>query len=553
MLGNAPAEDPHDHTCTCLRLQERLLSATRPTRAVAAVTGDDDTLVLPSRTRGARVLDWFERIGNRFPDPVVLFLAALMATWAASSLLAGRDFGLIDPRTRAPLQVHDQLTLPAFTAFLVGATQAFVSFPPLGMVLVMVIGVAVAERSGLVAGALRGVLSVASPRLLTPLVVAAGLVGHVMSDGAVIIVVPLGGALFYVAGRHPLAGILAAFAPMSGAIFANFFPTALEAIVAGFSETGARIVAPGYGVNPLSNYWLAIAVAIAVVPVSWWLVDRVVEPRLAAVAVDGDPALMPSAPPLVARERYGLWAASAAALVLAGAFTWIVAPTVSPLRAPDGSLTGPGSPLMQGLIPLMLVFTLVPSLAYGVVAGTIRNHRQVVEGMATAMSAMGYYIVMVFFAALFTKAFTDSNMGALIALQGAEVLRALALPAAVTIVGIVLLTAAIDFLVPSASAKWALLAPILIPMLMSVGIAPEFTQVAFRVGDGPVNLMTPLMPYFPLILSFCRRYVTGYGVGSLMSLLLPFGVVFLVLQTGMVLLWWGLGLPLGIGGRYVFP
>jgi len=262
---------------------------------------------------------------------------------------------------------------------------------------------------------------------------------------------------------------------------------------------------------------------------------------------------MPTAPPLTSRERRGLWIAAATALALAWGFASIVAPPLSPMRASDGSLTGPGSPVMQGLIPLMLVLTLVPSLAYGIAAGTIRGHRQVVDAMASAMSAMGYYIVMVFFAALFTKAFADSNIGALIALQGAEALRSAAMPPAVTILGIVLLTAAIDFLVPSASAKWALLAPILVPMLMSVGIAPELTQAAFRVGDGPVNLMTPLMPYFPLVLSFCRRYVTGFGVGTLMSLLLPFGVIYLALQVAMLLAWWGLGLPLGIGGRYVFP
>jgi aminobenzoyl-glutamate transport protein len=160
---------------------------------------------------------------------------------------------------------------------------------------------------------------------------------------------------------------------------------------------------------------------------------------------------------------------------------------------------------------------------------------------------------MVFFAALFTKAFADSNVGALIALKGAVALRALAMPPFVTILGVVLLTAAIDFLVPSASAKWALLAPILVPMLMSVGIAPELTQAAFRVGDGPVNLVTPLMPYFPLMLSFCRRYVKGFGVGTLMALLLPFGLLYLALQAGMLMLWWGLGIPLGIGGRYTYP
>ena len=507
----------------------------------------------PARSLAFRLLDQFERIGNRFPDPVVLFLGALFATWLLSSLLAGQDFGLTDPRTGAPLRVNDQLTLTAFSVFLAGMTQAFVTFAPLGMVLVMVIGVAVAERSGLVGGALRGVLSIASPRLLAPLVASAALAGHVMSDGALIIVVPLGGALFYVAGRHPLAGIVAAFAPMSGALFANFFPYALDAIVAGFSESGARIVDAGYRVNPLSNYWLALATAVAVVPVTWWLVERVVEPRLRAVAVDGDPALMPSAPPLTSRERRGLWLALAVAVLLASAFAWAVAPSASPMRAADGSLTGSGSPVMQGLIPLMLVFTLLPSLVYGLVAGTIRNHRQVVEAMATTMSSMGYYVVLVFFAALFTKAFADSNLGALIALEGAGALRALALPAAVTIVGIVLLTAALDFLVPSASAKWALLAPILVPMLMSVGIAPELTQAAFRVGDGPVNLVTPLMPYFPLVLAFCRRYVTGFGIGSLMSLVLPFGVAYLILQTGLLLLWWGLGIPLGIAARYAYP
>jgi len=520
---------------------------------MAAPTEEDAALAPPARSRAARVLDWFERVGNRFPDPIVLFLAALAATWVASSLLAGRDFGLIDPRTSAALQIKDQLTVRAFASFVVGTTQAFVSFPPLGMVLVMVIGVAVAERSGLVGAALRGILSLASPRLLTPLVAVAAIAGHVMSDGAIIIVVPLAGALFYVAGRHPLAGILAGFAPMAGAMFANFLPYALDPIVAGFSEMGAQIIAPAYRVNPLSNYWLAIATAVVVVPATWWLVEGVVEPRLRGVAVDGDPALMPSAPPLTPRERRGLWIAAATAIALAAGFASIVAPPLSPMRAPDGSLTGPGSPIMQGLIPLMLVLTLVPSLAYGIAAGTIRGHRQVVDAMAAAMSAMGYYIVMVFFAALFTKAFADSNIGALIALQGAETLRAAAMPPAVTILGIVLLTAAIDFLVPSASAKWALLAPILVPMLMSVGIAPELTQAAFRVGDGPVNLMTPLMPYFPLVLSFCRRYVTGFGVGTLMSLLLPFGVIYLALQVAMLLLWWGLGLPLGIGGRYVYP
>jgi aminobenzoyl-glutamate transport protein len=510
-------------------------------------------VVTPVRSRAGGILDLLERIGNRFPDPVILFLAALALTWLSSHLLADRVFGLTDPRTGHPLRVIDQLTLRAFASFVSGMTQAFVGFAPLGMVLVMVIGVGVAERSGLVGGALRGVLAIAPPRLLTPLVVIAALGARVLSDSATVIVVPLAAALFFVAGRHPLVGIVAGFAPLFGAMFANLFPSGLDAILAAFSESGARLIAPHYTVNPLNNYWVGLAIAAAVLPLTWWLLERVVEPRLAAVHVDGDVELMPVAAPLRARERRGILAACATVLALIVALVWAAASVDSPLRAADGSLTGPGSPLMTGMIPLLLILTLLPSIAYGMVAGTIRSHRDVVDGMAATMSSMGYYIVMVFFAALFTKAFADSNIGALLALEGADLLRALGMSVPVTIVGIVLLTAGIDVLVPSASAKWALLAPILVPMLMSVGIAPDLTQAAFRVGDGPINLLTPLMPHFPLVLAFCRRYVKGFGVGTLMSLVLPFGIAYLVLQTVVLLIWWGAALPLGIGARYVYP
>lgn len=507
----------------------------------------------PARAGTTRLLDALERLGNRFPDPVVLFLGALGLTWVASALLAGRDFGLIDPRTARPLQVVDQLTLEALVSFFTGMTQAFVTFAPLGMVLVMVIGVGVAERSGLVGGILRGVLAVAPARLLTPIVVAAAVFAHVLSDSAVIVVVPLAGALFFVAGRHPLAGIVASFGALYGVLFASFVPLGLDAIMAGFSQSAARLIAPTYQVNPLANYWLAVMTACITVPVTWWVVERVVEPRIASMVVDGDPGLMPAAPVLTTRERRALWSAAATVLVLAGAFAWAAGPADSPFRAADGSLTGPGSPVMLALIPLLLMSALLPSLAYGVVAGTLRSHRDAIEGMTTTMSSMGYYIVMVFFAAQFTRAFGESNIGALLALEGTRTLQALHMPTAVMIVGVIVLAAVLDVVVPSASAKWALLAPILVPMLMGVGIAPELTQAAFRVGDGPVNLVTPLMPYFPLVLAFCRRYVTGFGLGSLMALVFPLGVTYLLMQTIVLLVWWGLGLPLGVGGRYVYP
>ena len=505
------------------------------------------------RRLATRWLDAVERVGNRCPDPILLFLMALLATWLLSHLLVGVDFGLADPRTGAALRINDQLTLTAMAAFIGGMTQAYVTFPPLGMVLVMVLGVGVAERSGLLGAMLRGVLTVAPRRLLTPLLVVSAILAHVLSDSAVVVVLPLGAALFFVAGRHPLLGIVATLAPLMGILFANLIPISLDAILAGFTESGARVLAPAYQVTPLNNFWLAFATAIVAVPATWWMVDRVVEPRVANLAVDGDPSLMPSAPALMACERRGLWAAAGMVTVVATSVTWVSWAADSPFRAPDRSLTGAGSPLMRGMTPLLLLMAVLPSLVYGRLAGTLRSHRDAIEGMTATMSSMGYYLVMVFFAALFTKAFAESNIGALIAVKGADLLRSLGFPAAVTIVGVIVLTFSLDIVVPSASAKWALLAPILVPMLMGVGISPHLTQAAFRIGDGPMNLMSPLFPYFPLVIAFSRRYVTTCGLGTIMSLVLPLGIMYLVLQTSLLLVWWFLDLPLGIGAAYRYP
>ncbi|MBA2355327.1 MAG: AbgT family transporter, partial [Acidobacteria bacterium] len=222
----------------------------------------DPAPIASRRTLAGRWLDTVERIGNRCPDPILLFVIALGVTWVLSRLLVGVDFGLADPRTGQPLRINDQLTLEAMATFLGGMTQTYVTFPPMGMVLVMVLGVGVAERSGLLGAALRGVLAIAPPRLLTPLLVLAGILAHVLSDSAVVVVLPLGAALFYVAGRHPLLGIVATLAPLMGLMFANVIPISLDAILAGFTESGARLLAPSYQVTPLNNFWLALATAV---------------------------------------------------------------------------------------------------------------------------------------------------------------------------------------------------------------------------------------------------------------------------------------------------
>jgi aminobenzoyl-glutamate transport protein len=208
---------------------------------------------------------------------------------------------------------------------------------------------------------------------------------------------------------------------------------------------------------------------------------------------------------------------------------------------------------MQSIVPLIFFLFLLPGVAYGMVAGTVHTHRDVIAGMSKSMSTMGYYIVMAFFAAQFTAAFGQSNLGALVALKGAAILQALQMPGQVTIVGIILLTATVNLLVGSASAKWALLAPIFVPMLMQVGLSPELTQAAYRVGDSTANIITPLMPYFPLVVVFAKRYTKDAGIGTIASMMMPYPVTLIVLWTLFLLAYWGLGIPLGLQAPYTYP
>jgi aminobenzoyl-glutamate transport protein len=225
-------------------------------------------------------------------------------------------------------------------------------------------------------------------------------------------------------------------------------------------------------------------------------------------------------------------------------------PEGSAWRAGDGRITAATAPLMRSIVPLIFLLFILPGIVYGYVSGSVKTHRDIIAGMTQAMSGMSYYIVMAFFAALFIAEFGRSNLGALFALQGAAWLKAAAMPGAITVTGIILITGLINLFVGSASAKWALLAPIMVPMLMQLGISPDLTQAAYRVGDSSTNIITPLMPYFPLVVVFCQRYVTRTGIGTVVAMMLPYSVGFLVVWTGFLLLYWAIGLPLGLEAQY---
>ena len=512
----------------------------------------------PVAPRGwiARSLDVVERVGNRLPDPVVLFLLLMVVAWLVSWWLSGVSFSEIDPRTGQPLQIQNQLAGESLTAFMSKMVGTFTSFPPLGVVLVAMLGLGVAEHTGFISALLRAAMSVTPRVLLTPALIAVGILSHVAVDAGYVLVIPLGAVIFYAAGRHPLAGIAAAFAGVSGGFSATLgVPSSLDPLLAGLTQTAAQLVDPSVVVNPLNNFVFTTVSSALIILVGWVLTDLVIEPRLRATRVDADPAELPTQEPLAPHERRGLlWSGLAAALAVA-ALLLTMLPADTPWAAPPGEdgqreLLVSAAPLMQSIVPIIFITFLIPGVVYGVASGSVKTHRDVVAGMAKSMSGMGYYIVMAFFCAQFIFAFGQSNLGALLAIKGANALREMALPIGVTLAGIVLLSSLVNLLVGSASAKWALIGTIMVPMLMQLGVSPDLTQAAYRIGDSSTNIITPLMPYFPLIVVFCRRYVKDSGIGTLVALMLPYSIALLVTWTALLLAFWGLGIPLGVGSTY---
>jgi len=500
-----------------------------------------------------RFLNGIETAGNKLPDPAILFVIALVLVWILSALLSSMAFTEIDPRNGQPIRILNLLSGTAMAGWLAGMVNTFVTFPPLGVVLVALLGVGVAESVGFLNAGLKWLLNLTPKALLTPMLVLVACLSHTATDAGYVLVIPLGGVIFYTAGRHPLAGIAAAFAGVSGGFSANLIPSGIDPLLQGFTQSAAQLIDPARMVNPLSNWYFTGASTFLVMGLGWFLTDRVVEPRLQKLAIDGDTKDMPTLEPLTALESRGLIFGGLAMLIGFSLLAWWAIPGTSPLRAPDGQITSFAAPLMRSIVPLIFLLFLFPAIAYGIAAHTVKSSKDIVAGMSKSMSTMGYYIVMAFFAAMFTDAFGRSNLGALLALKGANFLQALAMPGQVTIGGIILVTASVNLLIGSASAKWALLAPIFVPMLMQVGLSPELTQAAYRVGDSSTNIITPLMPYFPLVVVFCQRYVRQAGIGTVVSMMLPYSFTFILVWTMFLLAFWGLGIPLGLQSTYSYP
>lgn len=505
------------------------------------------------------ILALVERVGNRLPDPVFLFLWLIGGLIVISLLTSWAGWGVphpteIDEATGEAATVAAQSLLSAenIRRLWVEMPATFTHFHPLGYVLVVMLGAGVAERSGLFGTAMRAGVRNAPVFLLTPIVAFVGMMGNLAADAAYVVLIPLAGIIFHAAGRNPIVGIAACFAGVAGGFSANLLPGQLDALLFGITEAAVESTFGTFDANIVGNWYFIIAMTIVFLPVIWFVTDRIVEPRLGK----WDPARAGSAAaneqedrPLNDGERKGLRNAGIATLAIVALWLVFVFGPGTPLIDQEASAEARLTPFYQSLVAGFFLLFLLSGWAYGKAAGSITDHRSLVKMMSDAMGDMAYYLVLAFAAAHFVAMFGWSNLGLIMAVEGADLLRASGLPAWALLVLIVLFTALLNLFIGSASAKWALLAPVMVPMLMLLGITPEMATATYRVGDSATNIITPLMVYFPLILIFCQRWQTDFGLGSLAATMLPYSAGLLVVGLVLVGGWVALDLPLGPGAQ----
>ena len=525
------------------------------------------------------ILGWVERTGNKLPDPVFIFFYLIIALVLFSVVAAMSGISAMHPTALDEVTGNAQrieaislLSPENIQRLWVEMPTTFTHFHPLGYVLVVMLGAGVAERSGFFAAGMSKAVKSAPKTMLTPVVALVAMIGNHAADAGYVVLIPLAGILFAAAGRHPLAGIAAAFAGVSGGFSANISPGQLDALLFGITEeaVAASALDPSWTANIAGNWFFISVMTVVYLPIIWYVTDKIIEPRLgpwtggATAGRSADDASPDPAGESGELASRGLRHAGLAAVFVVGLWLLMVFAPGTPLideaaceaiAGADCSIHAQLAPLYRSLVAAFFLLFLLTGWAYGRATGSIKNHRDLVEMMAESMKDMGYYLVLAFAAAHFVAMFGWSNLGLISAVHGAAAIDSTGLPLPIVLGLMVVFTGLLNLFVGSASAKWALLAPILVPMLMLLGISPEGATAAYRVGDSATNIITPLMVYFPLILVFAQRWQRDFGLGSLTAMMLPYSIWLMASGTVLIVLWFYLGIPLGPDApvAYVMP
>lgn len=507
------------------------------------------------------ILDRVERIGNALPHPATIFLILSVVIVVLSAILSATGLsvtyeGINRANNNAvemmTVTVNSLLSKEGVQYLFSSAVTNFTGFAPLGTVLVALLGVGLAEGTGLIGTLLKKLVMSTPKRLITVVVVLAGVLSSIASDAGYVVLIPLGAIIFLSMGRHPLAGLAAAFAGVSGGFSANVMVGPTDSLLAGLTTEGAKLVDPNYVVGIQANWWFLIASTVLITIIGTVITEKIVEPRLGKYT--GDAKVDDHEMKVSNEEQRGLRFAGIATLLMIILFALLVVPANGFLRGTEAGVQGIlNSPFMNSMVVVIALLFAVAGIAYGFGAKVVKNDKDVMNLMGKSMASMGSYIVLVFFAAQFVAYFNYSNLGTIIAVKGADLLTAIGLQGIPLVILFILVVAFINIFMGSASAKWAILAPVFVPMLMKVGFTPEFTQMAYRIGDSTTNLISPLMSYFALIVTFAAKYDKKSGIGTLVSTMVPYSIALLIGWTILLVVWFVLRLPLGPGIEIFLP
>jgi aminobenzoyl-glutamate transport protein len=523
------------------------------------MSAPDNSLVTGSEKRSwfTRFLDTVEWLGNLLPHPVTLFAMFALAVVLGSGIAAFFDVSVLDPRPEGAagraadgvIRVVNLVSVDGLQRIVSNLVTNFTSFPPLGVVLVALLGVSVAEHSGLISAAMRGLVMGASKRMVTVTIVFAGIVSNTAAELGYVVLIPMAAVIFHSLGRHPLAGLAAAFAGVSGGYSANLLIGTVDPLLAGFTQSAANLIDPNYTVSPDANWLFMFISTFFIAGLGAFVTEKIVEPKLgkydaSEASIDLGKQQLDK---LTATEKTALRWAGVAFLAVMALLALSVVPQWGPLRHPQTGLIE-GSPFLKGIVVFIFISFAIPGFVYGRIVGSMKTDRDVINAMSKSISTMSLYIVLVFFAAQFVAFFGWSNLGSILAVKGATLLQDIGLTGPGLFFFFIGMCALVNLSLGSASAQWAIFAPIFVPMLMIVGYSPEVIQAAYRIGDSVTNLITPMMSYFGLILAVAARYKRDLGIGTLISTMLPYTMVFFVGWTLLLYLWvFVLGLPVGIG------
>ncbi len=499
------------------------------------------------------MLNVIEKVGNKLPHPGALFayfaLGIIVLSWFASLF----DITALHPGTGETIEVFNLMSKEGLHQIMTGMVRNFTSFAPLGTVLVALLGIGVAESSGLMSTGLRLLVISAPKKLLTFAIVFAGVLSNTASEVGYVVLVPLGGMIFLAVGRNPIAGIAAAFAGVSGGYSANLLLGTIDPLLAGLSEEAARIVEPLYTVNPAANYYFMFVSTFLIAGIGTWVTEKVVSPRLGEYKGE---AIAEEIKSLDALEKRGLKFTLVAFIAIVVLIFWSVAPIEQGFWANvplSGFMRDPQtggllrSPFMSGIVALIFLVASILGIVYGIGAKTLSSSSDVINGMGKSMATLGTYIVLVFFAAQFVAYFNWTNLGLIFAIKGANLIGTIGMGRIPLMIALVLIASVINLLIGSASAKWAILAPVFIPMFMLLGYSPEFTQLAYRVGDSVTNVIAPMMSYFAMIVAFMERYDKKAGIGTIIATMLPYTITFLIAWLILLIIWILADIPIGPG------